>query len=370
MQKTICRWGILGAAGIARKNWLAIRNAQNCELTAVASRDIDRCRQFIRECQEHAPFDTPPQAYGSYEQLLGSDTVDAVYIPLPTGVRKPWAIRAAEAGKHILVEKPVGVNSQDVREILEACQHNGVQFIDGVMFMHSRRLDSIRSILADGQTVGAIKRITSQFTDGDANGESFNNNIRANGELEPLGCLGDLGWYCIRFTLWAMNWELPTRVIGHLLAEHRAPESSVAVPTDFSAELFFANGVSACFYCSFLAQLQQWVNLVGTNGALHVSDFVLPWHGDEVMFETSNPTFTIAGSDFIVEEHTRRFAVREHSNSGKDAQETNMFQRFAELAISGQPSPCWGEMALKTQLVLDACLQSARSGSCLVSLPG
>jgi len=140
MQKAICRWGILGTAEIARKNWQAIRNAPNCSLTAVASRDLDRCRGFISECQRHAYIDPPPLACGSYEELLVSDVVDAVYIPLPTGIRKPWVIRAAEAGKHVLVEKPVGVTSEDVREILAACRQNGVQFMDGVMFMHSRRI--------------------------------------------------------------------------------------------------------------------------------------------------------------------------------------------------------------------------------------
>ena len=369
MQTSICRWGILGAAGIARKNWLAIHNAPNCSLTAVASRDIERCRRFIGECQQYVPLDPPPRAYGSYDELLASDAVDAVYIPLPTGVRKPWAIRAAEAGKHVLVEKPVGVTSEDVREILAACRHSGVQFMDGVMFMHSRRLASIQSILADGQTVGALKRITCQFSDGEADSESFGGNIRANSDLEPLGCLGDLGWYSIRFMLWAMNWKLPTRVAGHILAEHRSPGSPAAVPTDFSAELFFANGVSASFYCSFLAQIQQWVNLAGTKGSLHVPDFVLPRHGDELTFETSNPVFTITGCDFIMEEHAQRFAVREHSHSAEDAQETNMFHRFAELVLSGKPDPCWGEMALKTQQVLDACLESARSGGCVIDLP-
>lgn len=368
MQKTICRWGILGAAEIARKNWLAIRNASNCSLTAVASRDVERCRRFIAECQQYAPFDTAPKAFGSYEELLAGDTVDAVYIPLPTGVRKPWAIRAAEAGKHVLVEKPVGVTSDDVREMLAACRHSGVQFMDGVMFMHSRRMERIRNVLADGQTVGAIRRITSQFCDGEAGSESFGGNIRANSELEPFGCLGDLGWYCIRFILWAMNWELPTRVAGHLLAEHRSTKSPAAVPTDFSAELFFANGVSAGFYCSFVAQIQQWVHVAGTNGSLNVSDFVLPRHGNEVTFETSSPIFTVKGCDFIMEEKTQRFAVGEHGNSAADAQESNMFRRFAELALSGQPDPYWGEMALKTQQVLDACLKSAHSDGCVTDL--
>jgi predicted dehydrogenase len=368
MTKTICRWGILGTAEIARKNWWAIRNAPNCSLTAVASRDIQRCRRFIDECQRHAPFDPPPQAYGSYDELLASDAVDAVYIPLPTGVRKPWAIRAAEAGKHVLVEKPVGVNAHEVREILAACRDAGVQFMDGVMFMHSRRMERIRSVLDDGQSVGAIKRITAQFCDGEAASEAFAGNIRANSNLEPLGCLGDLGWYCIRFILWAMHGELPRRVVGHTLAEHRGPADAAAVPTDFSAELFFADGVSASVYCSFVTQIQQWVNVGGTKGLLNVPDFVLPRNGARLAFEASSPVFTITGCDFVMEDHPRRFTVREHSHSAADAQETNMFRRFAELALSGQADPCWGEMALKTQQVVDACFQSARSGGSVVEL--
>jgi predicted dehydrogenase len=367
VKKTICRWGILGTANIARKNWQAIRNASNCSLTAVASRDLDRCRQFISECQQHVSFDPAPCALGSYEELLANDAVDAVYIPLPTGIRKPWILRAAEAGKHVLVEKPVGATSQDVRESLVACQTRGVQFMDSVMFMHSRRLDGMRKILADGQSIGLLRRITSQFTF-IANDEFFSNNIRAHSQLERLGCLGDLGWYNIRLTLWAMNGELPVTVIGNVLAEHRRPDSPNAVPTDFSAELFFADGVSASFYCSFLAEIQQWANFSGTRGSLYVPDFVLPWHGDEVAFQVSNPVYQVVGCDFNLEEHPRRFVVRESSNSAENAQETNMFRRFAELAISGQSDPYWGDMALKTQQVLDACLESARRGGSMVNM--
>jgi predicted dehydrogenase len=367
MQKTICRWGILGTANIARKNWQAIRRASNCSLTAVASRDLERSRQFIAECQRFVPFDPPPRALGSYEELLASDDVDAVYIPLPTGIRKPWAIRAAEAGKHVLVEKPVGASAQDVREILAACRRRGVQFMDGVMFMHSRRMEQIREILADGQSIGALKRITSQFSFGATN-EFFTSNIRAHSQLEPLGCLGDLGWYNIRFILWAMNWELPARVVGHVLAEHRRPDSPTAVPTDFSAELSFSAGVSAAFYCSFLAEIEQWANVAGTRGSLYVPDFVLPWRGGEVGFTVSNPVHTITGCDFNLEEHQRRFAVCEDSNSTENSQEANMFRRFAQLALAGRPDDSWGEMALKTQEVLDACLRSARSGGATIAL--
>src|SRR6185295_18749793 len=94
------RWGILGAAEIARKNWRAIANSRNGTIVAVASRDLQRCRQFVAECQKEVPMRAQPLAYGSYEELLDATDVDAIYIPIPTGVRKEWVIRAAQAGKH------------------------------------------------------------------------------------------------------------------------------------------------------------------------------------------------------------------------------------------------------------------------------
>src|SRR5262245_44521492 len=103
------RWGILGTAEIARKNWKAIAQAGNATLTAVASRDLERSRAFIGQCQAQAPFPTLPRAFASYKDLLASDQVDAVYIPLPTGLRKEWVLRAAESGKHVLCEKPCAI---------------------------------------------------------------------------------------------------------------------------------------------------------------------------------------------------------------------------------------------------------------------
>lgn len=361
MPTTICRWGILGAADIAHKNWQAIRLAENCTLSAVASRDADKCRRFIDECQSHVPFQRPPRVHAGYEELLADDAIDAVYIPLPTAVRKEWLIRAAEAGKHVLSEKPVGATADDVRAILDACRKNRVQFMDGVMFMHSRRLERMREILDDGQSVGRVQRIVSHFTFG-APEAFFESDIRMNSRLEPLGCLGDLGWYNLRFTLWAMNEALPSGVCGRMLGERGRSDSPAPVPIDFSAEMFFPGGASASCYCSFITQMQQWAVVGGVNGYLHVRDFVLPHYGSELSFEVSNPVFNIAGCDFNMEEHTRRVAVREYSNAAAEAQETRMFRTFAELALSGRPDPRWGEMSLKTQLVLDACLRSARDG--------
>jgi predicted dehydrogenase len=367
MTDRICRWGILGAASIARKNWKAIRNAEHCDLVAVASRDPQRARQFITECQADAPFVQAPRAVDSYEQLLADPTIDAVYLPLPTVARKPWVIRAAEAGKHVLCEKPVGRDASDVQQILDACRHHRVQFMDGVMFMHSQRLDAIRQVLNDGQSVGRIKRITSQFSFGGSD-DFLQQNIRMNSSLEPLGCLGDLGWYSLRFALWVMQERMPTAVCGRLLAEQAGRDSREAIPTEFSGELFYPDGISATFYCSFVTELQQWANVSGTRGYLHVRDFVLPFFGPELSFEVSNLVFNVRGCDFNMEDHTRRLAVAEYGNGNVNAQETRMFETFARLVFSGQPDPTWGEISLNTQRVLDACLRSARSGGTPVEL--
>jgi predicted dehydrogenase len=367
MSQPLCRWGILGAANIARKNWKAIRNAENSTLVAVASRDKTRAQKFIDDCQAHTSFPSAPAACGSYEELLARKDVDAVYIPLPTGIRKEWVIRAAEAGKHVLCEKPCGASSADLRAMLDACKKSKVQFMDGVMFMHSQRLPLLRQILDDGQSVGALKRIVSSFSFL-ASADFMQQNIRVSHDLEPLGALGDLGWYNIRFSLWTMKEQLPAKVSGRILAQHGRGDSKHAVPTEFSGELFFPNDVSASFYCSFVTEIHQWANVSGTKGALHLADFVLPFFGCEAAFEISKPVFDVHGCDFHMQGHTRRIAAPEYSDAMPNAQETNMIRALARIALSGKLEPHWGEQALKTQQVLDACLQSAREDGKLIAV--
>jgi predicted dehydrogenase len=247
---SIVRWGILGTAEIARKNWQAILNSGNGLVTAVASREISRAEQFIDDCQHYAPFIERPAALHSYEDLLTSADVDAVYIPLPTGVRKEWVIRAAMAGKHVVCEKPCAVSLDDLQEMTDACRENGVQFMDGVMYMHSQRMAKMRAVLDDPKSVGTLRRLTAQFSF-NAPPEFFTGNIRSHSSMEPHGCLGDLGWYCTRFFLWAMNWQMPEKVVGRLLATHSRAGSPKPVPTQFSAEFFFKDGPTASYYVSF-----------------------------------------------------------------------------------------------------------------------
>jgi predicted dehydrogenase len=361
----VCRWGILGTAGIARKNWQAIALAGNATLAAVGSRTLDRSRQCIAECQAACPVPNVPAAVGSYDELLTRSDVDALYIPLPTGLRKEWVIKAANAGKHVLVEKPVGVSAADVKEMLAACDKNKVQFMDGVMFMHSRRLESLRQTLDDGESVGRLRRIATQFSF-NAPDEFLQDNIRVSSQLEPHGCLGDLGWYTIRFTLWVMKYELPTHVTATRLAAAGRPDSPDQVPLEFSAELFFHNGVTASFYCSFQTEHQQWAHISGTKGFVHVPDFVLPFFGDEVRYDVTNSAFEITDCDFDMQRRTRTVALPEYSNSHATAQETILFRTFSELVTNGRRDPHWGEIALKTQTVMDACWLAVKEGKRVV----
>jgi predicted dehydrogenase len=342
------RWGILSSAAIARKNWRAIRDSGNSVVTAIASRDVVRSRKFIEDCQREAPAETIPAALGSYEELIASREVDAVYIPLPTGLRKEWVLRAADAGKHVLCEKPCGLSLADVREMTEACQQNRVQFMDGVMFMHNPRLRRLRELLDDGNRIGPIRRIMSVFSFG-ADESFFEANIRAHSVLEPSGCLGDLGWYCLRFALWAMNWRLPREVTGKILSGRANRLSPSTVPTDFSGELIFADGPSLGFYCSFRAQQQNWVRVVGASGYLHVADFVHP-------ISVHEPSFEVNG----IEERVKCCdCALQHSDSRAPAQDSQMFRNFAHQVASGKLNGNWPIWALKTQNVLDACLDSA-----------
>ena len=138
--------------------------------------------------------------------------------------------------------------------------------MDGVMFMHSPRLASIREVLDDGKSVGRIRRISSAFSFYSSDENFFQKNIRTSDTLEPAGSLGDLGWYSIRFTLWALGWRLPKTVTGKILSQSSATGESKAPPLEFSGELFFNGEISASFFSSFLTGRQQWAHVSGQQG--------------------------------------------------------------------------------------------------------
>ncbi|MFY9253022.1 MAG: Gfo/Idh/MocA family oxidoreductase [Fuerstiella sp.] len=360
MSDKVCRWGILSTAGIATKNWHSIAASGNGRCVAVASRSVQKAQAFIDLCQASVPVAHQVEAVGSYDELLQHKDIDAVYIPLPTGIRSEWVVKAANAGKHVMVEKPCGVSEADVQTMIDACKANKVQFMDGVMFMHSDRMAAMRKVLDDGKSVGTIRRIASQFSFC-ADEEWTASNIRASSNLEPAGCLGDLGWYTIRMTLWALNYEMPTEVRGRILKGLQRPDSPHEVPMEFQGELHFASGVSATFYNSFRGNHQQWVNISGTSGYLELKDFVLPYYGNTVSFDVANHDFVGNGCQFNMEKYVRTVSVPEYSNNHATAQETKLFRTFADLVLSGNVDSHWPEITLKTQRVMDAALHSAQN---------
>jgi len=340
------RIGVLGAASIfRRKNWQAIQCSGHAVVAALATRDPARTRQFIAERQAEAPFQAAPRVHDSYEALIADSGIEAVYLPLPTAPRKEWVIRAAEAGKHVISEKPCAVSAADLREMLAACRRHRVQFMDGVMFMHNPRLDRLRAVLDDPGRIGAVRRITSDFSFL-ATGDFHERNIRVQAALEPSGCLGDLGWYCVRFSLWVMRGQLPRQVTGRILTGSNGP-----VPLEFSGELFFDGSASAGFHCSFLAAIQQWATISGVNGTVRVPDFVLPHTDNEVAWTVNYQPVRKADTGLYLDTPTTA-----------RSQETLMFRNFADQVRSGTLNDEWAEAALKTQQVVDACAASARAG--------
>lgn len=336
------RWGFLSTAQIGRKYWRAMLASGHNVVTAVASRDLARAQHFIDENQRDAPMPAAPIALGSYEALLARNDIDAVYLPVPTGLRAEWVIKAARAGKHVLSEKPAACSAAQLAEELAVCREHHVQFMDGVMFMHHPRLAHLGELIHAQRRLGEIRRIDSAFTF--SGGDNFTaQNIRADASLEPHGCLGDLGWYCLRLSLWAMNWRRPVRARGIVHASHGGKSVRDGVPMEFSGEIEYADGASCGFFSSFRSPTQQWAHLSGTEGLLRLDDFVHAtlddtaryfFNGDEVRSPV-DPSLEPAAHDVM------------------------MVRRFARQVATGALNPDWPQWALETQLAVDACHASA-----------
>jgi len=363
-QPTKIRWGILSAAMIARKNWRAFSQSQHSSLVAVAAREHTKARQFVDECNAQFPIVPPVEAIAGYSELLARTDIDAVYIPLPTGLRKEWILKALKAGKHVLSEKPVAVSMADMDEISQAVRASGKQFMDGVMFAHSARLSAIEQSIHVDNLVGNVRRVVSHFSF-KAGDDFTTSNIRSQSETEPLGCLGDLGWYNVRFILSAMNWDLPTHVIGRTLVSFPKSKNSDTqdVPAEFSGELFFDRDRTASIYCSFLSELQQWSHVSGDMGHLTVDDFVLPYYGSRNSFVTHTPVFHVRNSDCRMEDRRQIHTINEYSEGHPTAQEVMLFDDFSRIVLSGEPDYRWLEYSEKTQRVVDALKRSADSKS-------
>lgn len=194
-ENSLSKWGVLGCADIVIKNLRAVTLSPNCKLVAIASRTKEKVQSFAKENRLSSDI----ELYDNYEALLADKNVQCVYIPLPTTLHLEWAVKTANAGKHVLLEKPAAVNVSELKIIFEACKKNEVMFMDGVMFMHNDRLQLLRDTLRDPY-LGEIRRINSSFSI-KASPEFLQNNIRVKSDGDPLGVLGDLSWYSFRLAM-------------------------------------------------------------------------------------------------------------------------------------------------------------------------
>nr|MBQ4317706.1 Gfo/Idh/MocA family oxidoreductase [Clostridia bacterium] len=150
------KWGVLGTATIARDFTIpAMQKANNCELYGIASRALDKAEAF----KERFGF---KKAYGSYEAMLADPEIEAVYIPLPNNLHKEWVIKAAQAKKNILCEKPLSGTPEDVKEMIDACDKEGVIFMEAFAYLHSPVTKSIQQKIAEG-AIGDVTVIESSF---------------------------------------------------------------------------------------------------------------------------------------------------------------------------------------------------------------
>jgi len=333
------RWGIMSTAHITQKVVRAIKCARGSKVIAVASRTLEKATK-------HAHDLDIPKAFGTYEELLEMKEIDAVYCPLPTALRKEWVIRIAHAGKHVLCEKPTAKNADDLREMLAACRKANVQFMDGTMWVHGERAREMHKLLYEEKVLGNIISAVSAFTFM-MDAAEFARNIRTKESLEPLGALGDAGWYCIRWTLWAFNWDMPTHAIASC---HRLENG---VPTHITGSLEFSDGRSAMIECDFRSALRQWAEVVGEKGTMSVDDLVIS--------ATDRARYTIeteAKFDEKLEHFTAR--LEERSVMGSNPQ-VAMIEDFAVASV--KHDNIWPEYTLKTQIVLDAVMQAATTGT-------
>lgn len=320
------RWGILSTARIADKVSRAIHLAENAELAAIASRTEKRANRWASE--HHVD-----RAYGNYDALLEDAEIDAVYIPLPPSMHAEWTIKAAEHGKHVLCEKPLAANAEEVGAMAAACQSHNVQLMDGVMWMHHERTFAMKQVLDNG-TLGRMRRVTAAFT--------FNwdivpdENIRLKKEF-ACGCLGDLGYYCIRAILWAFG-DLPVQVFA--TARYYRD-----VDFNLSGTLWFRDERMASFDCGFDIGNRRWFEIAGTQASLICDDFVVPWSEE-------SSRFWVHGVQGKAAEHKIEPCI----------QEVRMIERFSGWVQSGQLNHSLLTDAVNTMRICDTLHKSARLG--------
>ena len=245
------RWGVLGVAKIAvRKVIPAMQQGEWSEVVAIASRDLGKAESAARELGI-------PKAYGSYEEILADPNVEAIYNPLPNHLHVPWTRQAAEAGKHVLCEKPLSLTVEEARTLLAVRDRAGVKIGEAFMVRTHPQWLRARELVTSGR-IGQLRSIVGYFSYFNRDPSNIRNIAHMGG-----GALMDIGCYPINTSRFMFG-EEPSRVLGLI---ERDPEMKIDRLT--SAILDFPSGQSI-FTCSTQLALYQQMHFLGTQGRIQI----------------------------------------------------------------------------------------------------
>lgn len=320
MEKT--NWGILSTANIGRNAMIpALKASAMAKVLGVASRDLAKARQFANELEIK-------QAYGSYQELLEDNQIDAVYIPLPNHLHKEWSIKTAQAGKHVLCEKPLALTPDDCLEMKMAAEENGVLLMESFMYRHHPRIIAAREMVRSGK-VGDLKVIDASFT--------FKLDDKSDIRLKPEmggGSVLDVGCYCINIIRLMAGRE-------PVVVQARAEWAPSGVDDQLVGMLDFGDGLIAHFDCGFNMEGRQKCTIAGTDGYLS-----LPW------------TYTPGMDETIIREVKGNRSPMIHRFDGVDEYRL-IAEEFMRSIPAGKP-PYEADDAAANMRVILACLQSAK----------
>ncbi|WP_282935401.1 Gfo/Idh/MocA family oxidoreductase [Paenibacillus sp. RC67] len=326
MSQSKLRWGVLGCAGIAKRAVIpGIQQSQTGVVAAIASRGEDKAKETAAQLNI-------PTYYGSYEALLADDQIDAVYIPLPNHLHKEWTIRAAEAGKHVLCEKPFALNAEEAEEMKAACAKAGVKLAEAFMYRHHPRYAMIKDIMQSGE-IGTIRGIRGAFT---FNNAKDANNVRYK-QFMGGGSLYDVGVYPISAARFLLEQEPQAATVHAFFSPEHDHVDMMA-----SGLLEFADGVALTFDCGMWAAGRNVLEVLGTEGRIEVpSAYVVRQNEDDHFF------VTVKGERReVTVPYVNQYALQA-DDMGRSVLEGKQ-QRF-------EPSD-----AVLNMRVIDACMKSAQ----------
>ena len=258
MQKL--RWGLLSTARINRSVIPPMRGSVRSELHAVASRDIVKAKEYAREWHI-------PHAVGSYDELLAREDIDAIYNPLPNHLHAEWSMRAAEAGKHVLCEKPLALTLAEIDQMMAAAKKHKVVIAEAFMYKHHPQTLKVLELIKQ-ETIGELLLIKGAFT--------FNldrpDDVRWVLEWGG-GSIWDVGCYPISFARLVAQAE-PVEVFGWQAT------GTTGIDVVFSGQMRFASGLLAQFDCGFRAPYRTAIEIVGAKGSIELASPFKPAGGE------------------------------------------------------------------------------------------